>query len=129
MKLRKCVMMYDIFCFKQKTAYEMRISDWSSDVCSSDLILLDHLANLRLPIFKATKKFFNEHGIIWQLMLPLQPFKGKRSEERRVGKACVSTCRSRWSPYHYTYKITIHQLQLDTQPSMNTTENDQKITN
>src|SRR3546814_4532982 len=29
--------MYVIFCFKQKTAYEMRISDWSSDVCSSDL--------------------------------------------------------------------------------------------
>src|SRR3546814_3717184 len=31
--------MYDlrVFCFKQKTAYEMRISDWSSDVCSSDL--------------------------------------------------------------------------------------------
>src|SRR3546814_1735164 len=29
--------MYDIFFFKQKTAYEMRISDWSSDVCSSDL--------------------------------------------------------------------------------------------
>src|SRR3546814_4365070 len=28
------------FCFKQKTAYEMRISDWSSDVCSSDLLLL-----------------------------------------------------------------------------------------
>src|SRR3546814_6480942 len=27
-----------IFCFKQKTAYEMRISDWSSDVCSSDLL-------------------------------------------------------------------------------------------
>src|SRR3546814_17944770 len=27
-----------------------------------------------------------------------------RSEERRVGKACVSTCRSRWSPYHYTKK-------------------------
>src|SRR3546814_1427311 len=26
------------FCFKQKTAYEMRISDWSSDVCSSDLL-------------------------------------------------------------------------------------------
>src|SRR3546814_5601412 len=29
--------MYILFCFKQKTAYEMRISDWSSDVCSSDL--------------------------------------------------------------------------------------------
>src|SRR3546814_17624141 len=32
---------YFLFFFKQKTAYEMRISDWSSDVCSSDL--LDHL--------------------------------------------------------------------------------------
>src|SRR3546814_9025821 len=29
------------FFFKQKTAYELRISDWSSDVCSSDLFLLD----------------------------------------------------------------------------------------
>src|SRR3546814_8931700 len=28
---------FDVFFFKQKTAYEMRISDWSSDVCSSDL--------------------------------------------------------------------------------------------
>src|SRR3546814_8597003 len=32
------VLLYCFFCFKQKTAYEMRISDWSSDVCSSDLI-------------------------------------------------------------------------------------------
>src|SRR3546814_744046 len=31
---------------------------------------------------------------------PQMPFSGKRSEERRVGKECVSTCRSRWSPYH-----------------------------
>src|SRR3546814_7644000 len=30
-----------LFCFKQKTAYEMRISDWSSDVCSSDLLDAD----------------------------------------------------------------------------------------
>src|SRR3546814_5665353 len=29
-----------LFCFNQKTAYEMRISDWSSDVCSSDLIVV-----------------------------------------------------------------------------------------
>src|SRR3546814_14714908 len=35
---------------------------------------------------------------------PLYP----RSEERRVGKECVSTCRSRWSPYHYKKKITYH---------------------
>src|SRR3546814_11507641 len=33
-----------------------------------------------------------------------------RSEERRVGKACVSTCRSRWSPYHYTQKHPAHTL-------------------
>src|SRR3546814_3724717 len=32
-----------VFCFKQKTAYEMRISDWSSDVCSSDLHLVQHI--------------------------------------------------------------------------------------
>src|SRR3546814_4936273 len=36
-----------VFFFKQKTAYEMRISDWSSDVCSSDLIDLQNLHNRR----------------------------------------------------------------------------------
>src|SRR3546814_10508591 len=38
--------MYFVFFFKQKTAYEMRISDWSSDVCSSDLVFdaIDHEA-------------------------------------------------------------------------------------
>src|SRR3546814_426684 len=36
----RCTLVYLIFFFKQKTAYEMRISDWSSDVCSSDLSLL-----------------------------------------------------------------------------------------
>src|SRR3546814_8437428 len=35
-----CVCMFCCFFFKQKTAYELRISDWSSDVCSSDLLLL-----------------------------------------------------------------------------------------
>src|SRR3546814_7590993 len=34
--------MYLLFFFKQKTAYEMRISDWSSDVCSSDLFVPRH---------------------------------------------------------------------------------------
>src|SRR3546814_1358043 len=37
-----CVSFAQFFFFKQKTAYEMRISDWSSDVCSSDLNLLPH---------------------------------------------------------------------------------------
>jgi len=40
-------------------------------------VLLDHVANLRLPIFRQTKRFLRRHGIIWQLMLPVQPLKGK----------------------------------------------------
>src|SRR3546814_3429653 len=35
-------MLFCFFFFKQKTAYEMRISDWSSDVCSSDLSRIQH---------------------------------------------------------------------------------------
>jgi len=40
-------------------------------------VLLDHVANLRQPGFRKTKRFFDEHAISWQLMLPIQPFKGK----------------------------------------------------
>src|SRR3546814_8460643 len=75
------------FFFKQKTAYEMRISDWSSDVCSSDLASLAssllRLSNFSVPETIGSQESYSE-----------------RSEERRVGKECVSTCRSRWSPYH-----------------------------
>src|SRR3546814_8363505 len=87
-RLRSC-----IFFFKQKTAYEMRISDWSSDVCSSDLPQggytgLDDMGAARL---------IELGGLIRQAVREkFEP----RSEERRVGKECVSTCRSRWSPYH-----------------------------
>src|SRR3546814_6456477 len=79
------------FFFKQKTAYEMRISDWSSDVCSSDL---HHRVAARDLVGR-------EHGGARQLD-QLHAVRGerRRSEERRVGKECVSTCRSRWSPYH-----------------------------
>src|SRR3546814_16503032 len=38
------IVMFGFFFFKQKTAYEMRISDWSSDVCSSDLLTLFYIA-------------------------------------------------------------------------------------
>src|SRR3546814_4318369 len=73
------------FFFKQKTAYEMCISDWSSDVCSSDL-----------------KRFVLQvaGGGDDQVRRVIGMPKELRSEERRVGKECVSTCRSRWSPYH-----------------------------
>src|SRR3546814_8751257 len=74
------------FCFRQKTAYEMRISDWSSDVCSSDLS-----GEMRsgVSLIADRKVLMFEDGQ-----------RDVRSEERRVGKECVSTCRSRWSPYH-----------------------------
>src|SRR3546814_2298027 len=81
------------FLFKQKTAYEMRISDWSSDVCSSDL------AESRLIIVAVAvrigKGARHARGVA-----PGERVVVDRSEERRVGKECVSTCRSRWSPYH-----------------------------
>src|SRR3546814_7397351 len=90
------------FFFKQKTAYEMRISDWSSDVCSSDL------GDGRRGARDAR---FSQRGLTEDSFIPpaysaaAAPGRrvmrqGRRSEERRVGKECVSTCRSRWSPYH-----------------------------
>src|SRR3546814_5539856 len=113
------------FFFKQKTAYEMRISDWSSDVCSSDLPEAVEVAGAH-PLGGAGQgtdgpadRAGDEHqeqqaeqdqGGERQRRQPqppggvrLQPVGcrlGMRSEERRVGKEGVSTCRSRWSPYH-----------------------------
>src|SRR3546814_3370934 len=46
-----------VFFFKQKTAYEMRISDWSSDVCSSDLFLVDRRANRRRTAARPTQRY------------------------------------------------------------------------
>src|SRR3546814_6547737 len=86
-----CVLFFFVFFFfKQKTAYEMRISDWSSDVCSSDLVAR------RVPCAARGEAVPGVHR--WRGRTEAR---GKhRSEERRVGKECVSTCRSRWSPYH-----------------------------
>src|SRR3546814_9655482 len=95
--LRFCLCSLFVFFFKQKTAYELRISDWSSDVCSSDLYRWRHTrggcafrpqADRPFPLEGLTYVF--DHGSTLR----------SRSEERRVGKECVSTCRSRWSPYH-----------------------------
>src|SRR3546814_10832863 len=82
-----------VFFFKQKTAYEMRISDWSSDVCSSDL---------RIHVCSGAGQLIGTLilGMTAMAFHPLPFDFVRRSEERRVGKECVSTCRSRWSPYH-----------------------------
>src|SRR3546814_19442891 len=100
----------------------MRISDWSSDV-----VLFRSLMDI---VLRATAMFFVVYGLLRLLgkreLSQLTPFELvvliamgdliqqgvthndfsvtgailARSEERRVGKECVSTCRSRWSPYH-----------------------------
>src|SRR3546814_18929312 len=90
------------FFFKQKTAYEMRISDWSSDVCSSDLHSGLGLAIARAIVeghggtIAARDRDDGERGA--SLLI--------RSEERRVGKECVRTCRYRWSQDHFKKKKT-----------------------
>src|SRR3546814_4635377 len=104
-----------LFFCKQKTAYEMRISDWSSDVCSSDLGSLNTQEILDKPTFNQgnfltlaeTFTGFQENPTSGQNNPTASSGSsinfngtGTRSEERRVGKECVSTCRSRWSPYH-----------------------------
>src|SRR3546814_12567043 len=103
----------------------MRISDWSSDVCSSDLPTL-RPEFLRIsgalcygvhrspPIFVHLPRSIPTFHILNHLGRHLsapgrdqaetssarESTRKGRSEERRVGKECVSTCRSRWSPYH-----------------------------
>src|SRR3546814_7395928 len=97
------------FFFKQKTAYEMRISDWSSDVCSSDLYLAEHFKGKNIAILQdktaygkgiadQTKKALNEAGVkeVMYEAYTAGERDYSRSEERRVGKESVSTCRSRW---------------------------------
>src|SRR3546814_17500630 len=111
------VLFYFLFLFKQKTAYEMRISDWSSDVCSSDLSSRDRrlreaadagaagsaLRRTGWPPHRrggggAPGRATGAHaGSVGR----------RRSEERRVGKECVSTCRYRWAAYHSKKKTSV----------------------
>src|SRR3546814_15644832 len=85
----------------------MRISDWSSDVCSSDLQFYSKPAlSTALAKGKVADTLVTTPAakMVAQLRLDLRAGREAeaidRSEERRVGKECVSTCRSRWSPYH-----------------------------
>src|SRR3546814_3992712 len=81
-----------VFFYKQKTAYDVRISDWSSDVCSSDLRQDSASSSTGSGLILCSSTIILRNSD--SASLP------NRSEERRVGKECVSTCRSRWSPYH-----------------------------
>src|SRR3546814_2781321 len=97
--------------FKRKTAYEVRISDWSSDVYSSDLARGVGGRSDRAGIHGTAQPCRRECGQgAWTRIQPAQD-QGQRdpaaadrtdarssSEERRAGKECVSTCRTRWSP-------------------------------
>src|SRR3546814_11608873 len=109
----------------------MRISDWSSDVCSSDLRLGANEVVPGVSLFEQLRPFLLQHRA--ELIAEHREESGEiefgmdigvlhvetagdalphrldgevhhvafpRSEERRVGKECVSTCSSRWSPYH-----------------------------
>src|SRR3546814_10862889 len=100
------------FFFKQKTSYEVRISDWSSDGCSSDLDGV-RTQPFETPFRQAqwllrTNGCWNDrHQITQSPAAGSAGFNvrsgrtvGPSSEERRVGKECVSPCRSRWSPSH-----------------------------
>src|SRR3546814_7334639 len=110
------MLLFVFFFFKQKTAYEMRISDWSSDVCSSDLIIgFEQQTHVQLRGARCTRDTVAapaQH--VPAQMRPVEAAAtdaeddafaercaskiAQRSEERRVGKECVSTCRSRGSP-------------------------------
>src|SRR3546814_12734459 len=99
----------------------MRISDWSSDVCSSDLEPADHVGGTGLA--QQDLADLLQHRIAGSMAIAIvdglevvhievehragsavaflesgHAAELARSEERRVGKECVSTCRSRWSP-------------------------------
>src|SRR3546814_19075012 len=123
------------FFFKQKAAYEMRISDWSADLCSSELVA----EAVQAAQAEGQSAAGRQPGGVPHLVRarrrrhrPQRPPKRRRprpeealrqearrrpgaprSEERRVGKECVRTCRPRVCPYHYNkkHKARTHTLQ------------------
>src|SRR3546814_19816122 len=108
----------------------MRISDWSSDVCSSDLAVLENPTRWRLILTSVENAPSEYHGLLKLsrgavfaraeelaragialesklegldpvlLAQTMMSFAEMRSAERRVGKECVSTCRYGWFPCH-----------------------------
>src|SRR3546814_16515650 len=98
----------------------MRISDWSSDVCSSDLTLIEagkrygfevetlatvnnddtRISSSAIRVALADGDFARARTLLGHPYAISGHVIHGRSEERRVGKECVSPCRSRWLPYH-----------------------------
>src|SRR3546814_11240564 len=98
----------------------MRISDWSSDVCSSDLFCHVSTSSGRRQNERIQFEHIWKGGVAYESLVERENRLGlaggvkstnadefaernderRRSEERRVGKECVSTCRSRGSPCH-----------------------------
>src|SRR3546814_17273659 len=110
----------------------MRISDWSSDVCSSDLphqaaaaygsgapragvITAEQLQGKALS-YKNLNDTNAAFELVAEFAAPTVAIIKHRSEERRVGKECVSTCRSRWSPYHSKTKQTQNKQHITLTP-------------
>src|SRR3546814_6683563 len=109
-----------IFFFTQKTAYEWRIIDWSSDVGSSDLPVENWISPPLQPNRAHTGDVFDIDGVLWVVMSPpcdmandgnisdvllvrcdrdeLGEWNDRRWEERGVGKECVSTWSTRGQP-------------------------------
>src|SRR3546814_16813627 len=113
-------------CLKQKPAYEWRISDWSSDVCSSDLIAAQPRGQVGVQVGAARLRDARDrdvfdadvrrrghharHGLRMHGRIQQRDRAAVRSDERRVGQECVSTCRYRGTPLlskkNQTKKIT-----------------------
>src|SRR3546814_19137496 len=95
----------------------MRISDWSSDVCSSDLVagvgqFVEEQLAQRIDVRLLAIESGQRRGVVPGARIqtggcPRQRRLAHRSEERRVGKEGVLTCLSRCSPYHYTKNIIL----------------------
>src|SRR3546814_7289119 len=96
---------YFSFVFKQKTAYEMRISDWSSDVCSSDLplariiVVADGLVSTGTIVDMLAGEGDDALLVVNEADALPHFERVDRSEERRVGKECVNTVSTRGSAY------------------------------
>src|SRR3546814_16273463 len=108
----------------------MRISDWSSDVCSSDLPSAESASSFtsgtsRISSNVQGRPFLSPAGEAGERATAARNAAANRSEERRVGKECVSTCRYRWSPYHLKKQnssIRLYERTLDNTSTTKTKE-------